>query len=114
MSATKIWRWWMGLRTSKTVQLEMRPSMSAWPVEPRPCLGGDAGLPDYQGIGPVLARLGLNRGGRIKELDALCVTEIVLANGTRIIAFLNPAPQSTTARGAKVKLPQFCLAKEFK
>jgi len=98
-------------RTSKTVQLEMRPIYVRLASRtPRPCLGGDAGLPDYQGIGPVLARLGLNRAEGIKELDALCVTEIVLANDTRYHRIPQPRPLSQQLlEAAKVKLPQFCL-----
>jgi len=81
--------------------------MSAWPVEPRGhALVVMLAYRIIKELAQYWHALDLTVAEGIKELDALCVTEIVLANDTRYHRIPQPRPLSQQLlEAAKVKLP---------
>ena len=94
-------------RTSKTVQLEMRPIYVRLASRTRGhALVVMLAYRIIKELAQYWHALDLTVAEGIKELDALCVTEIVLANGTRYHRIPQPRPLSQQLlEAAKVKLP---------
>ena len=94
-------------RTSKTVQLEMRPIYVRLASRTRGhALVVMLAYRIIKELAQYWHALDLTVAEGIKELDALCVTEIVLANDTRYHRIPQPRPLSQQLlEAAKVKLP---------
>ncbi len=94
-------------RTSKTVQLEMRPIYVRLASRTRGhALVVMLAYRIIKELAQYWHALDVTVAEGLKELDALCVTEIVLANGTRYHRLPQPRPLSQQLlEAAKVKLP---------